>query len=155
MLEEEVADPRIYDITVRQLLQHSGGWDRDKSKGYDPLNVFNWDEENPDVPRPVTPEEIIRTKLRESLDFEPGTQFAYSNFGYYTLGRVIEAVTGLPYEEYVRSEILEPIGITRMSIGEASAESREAGEVRYYYPGEPGAFRHYRCAVPRSRSLQF
>ena len=86
----------------------------------------------------------------ESLDFEPGTQFAYSNFGYYALGRVIEAVTGLSYEEYVRNEILEPIGITRMSIGEASAESREAGEVRYYdYPESAvGAFRHYRCAVP-------
>lgn len=135
---EEVADPRINDITVRQLLQHSGGWDFAKSNGFDTLYVFNMGWGDPGVPRPVSPEDIIRVKLSESLDFDPGTQFAYSNFGYYTLGRVIEAVTGLSYEEYVRSEILEPVGITRMSIGDASAESRETGEVRYYgYPGEP------------------
>ena len=102
------------------------------------MHVFDWVEEGHGVPRPLSPEDIIRTMLGESLYFEPGTQFAYSNIGYYILGRVIEAVTGLAYEEYVRSEVLEPIGITRMSIGNASAENREAGEVVYYdYPGQP------------------
>ena len=132
--EEEIEDPRIYDITVRQSLQHSGGW---KSNGFDSLYAFNCGEEDPCVSRPVSPEDIIRTKLREPLDFDPGTQYAYSNFGYYILGRVIEAVTGLSYEEYVRSEILGPVGITRMRIGNASAESREAGEARYYSYGYP------------------
>jgi CubicO group peptidase (beta-lactamase class C family) len=69
--------------------------------------------------------------LGQPLDFEPGMRYAYSNFGYCVLGRVIEQVTGRRYEDFVR-EILAPIGITRMRLGQPRDGEQAAGEVRYY-----------------------
>lgn len=45
------------------------------------------------------------------LDFEPGTQYAYSNAGYIVLGLVVEAVTGRSYDEALRERVLGPAGI--------------------------------------------
>jgi N-acyl-D-amino-acid deacylase len=72
------------------------------------------------------------------LTSDPGTKYAYSNFGYIMLGRIIEEVSGMRYEEYIRQEILTPWGISRMAIAGDSPEEARAGEVRYYdYPDAP------------------
>jgi N-acyl-D-amino-acid deacylase len=70
------------------------------------------------------------------LDFDPGARYAYSNFGYMVLGRVIEKVTGLPYERYVREKVLAPMDITDMRIGAARKSERLFGEVCYYDSGQ-------------------
>ncbi len=70
--------------------------------------------------------------VREPLDFEPGTEYHYSNFGYCLLGRVIEKVSGKSYEEYVQKHVLEPLGITTMRLGHTLAKERAKGEVVYY-----------------------
>jgi N-acyl-D-amino-acid deacylase len=127
-------DPRIHQITIRNLLQHSGGWDRDKS--FDPM--FRSDEiaQTLAVPAPAKPDDIIRYMLGQPLQFTPGTMYAYSNFGYCVLGRIIEKVTGQSYEAYVRSNTLAPAGISCMRIGHTLARERAPNEVRYYgYPG--------------------
>ena len=76
---------------------------------------------------------------REPLDFAPGTRQAYSNFGFNVLGRVIEQVSGQPYEAYVRDHVLTPAGITGMRLGRTRLADRAPGEVRYYAP--PGQAR--------------
>jgi methyltransferase of FxLD system len=141
---DATVDPRIWDVTIRHLLQHSGGWDRDQS--FDPTwhplvragTLALGDAE------PVNPATVVRVMLGQPLDFDPGSRCAYSNFGYVVLGRVIEKVTGQPYEEYVRQEILAPLGITRMRIGGRMPDEMAEGEVRYYDPGArtiaPGTF---------------
>jgi D-alanyl-D-alanine carboxypeptidase len=48
----------------------------------------------------------------DSLAFSPGTRFEYSNFGYYLLGRVVEAVTGVPFDEHYRRTLFEPNGMS-------------------------------------------
>jgi N-acyl-D-amino-acid deacylase len=65
------------------------------------------------------------------LDFAPGTSYAYSNFGYNVLGRIIERVSGQTYEAYVRS-VLAPAGITRMALGRSRPGDRMADEPVYY-----------------------
>jgi N-acyl-D-amino-acid deacylase len=70
--------------------------------------------------------------LSRPLDFDPGTRHAYSNFGYCVLGRVIEKVSGQPYETFVREKILVPAGITRMGIGATLDGQQAPNEVRYY-----------------------
>ena len=128
-------DLRIYDVAVRQLLQHSGGWDRDES--YDPMFISRRIERSLGAPKPIGCEDVIRYMLSQPLDFDPGTRYAYSNFGYCILGRIIEEKTGQPYEEYVKSQILQPVGITRMRVGGTLLEDRVEGEVRYYgYPDQ-------------------
>jgi CubicO group peptidase (beta-lactamase class C family) len=46
------------------------------------------------------------------LDFEPGSKWAYCNTGIDTLGRVIEVVSGQPYEDFLQKRIFEPLGMT-------------------------------------------
>ena len=131
--EATARDPRLNEITVRHLLQHSGGWD--SSNGYDPMWIPGVVEEELGVSKPVTCRDVIRFMLSQQLDFDPGTQYAYSNFGYCLLGRIIEKKTGQAYEEYVRQSVLKPLGITRMRIGATLLQDRVDGEVVYYgYP---------------------
>jgi N-acyl-D-amino-acid deacylase len=128
----EAPDPRLAKITIRQLLQHSGGWDRDKS--FDPM--FRPDQIAAAVgtPAPARPEAVIRYMLGKPLDTDPGTHYAYSNFGYCVLGRVIEKVSGLGYEEYVRQNMLAPAHVTTMRLGATRESGRLPNEVRYYTP---------------------
>ena len=136
---EATRDPRLDEITVRHLLQHSGGWDRDKS--YDAMWIAGRVQRELGVSAPILCGDVIRFMLGQPLDFDPGSQYAYSNFGYCLLGRVIEEKTGRPYEEYVREAVLKPIGITRMRIGGTLLEDRAEGEVTYYgYPGLEQAY---------------
>lgn len=128
--DDATEDPRLAEVTVRDLLQHSGGWDRDAT-GYDPMfDVFDIADQM-GVPRPAGAETIIRYMRGRPLDFDPGTQYAYSNFGYNVLGRIIERVTGQPYERYVQ-EVLAEAGIGSMAVGGSLLEDRLAGEVTYY-----------------------
>jgi N-acyl-D-amino-acid deacylase len=78
---------------------------------------------------------VIVAMLRQKLDFDPGARYAYSNFGYCLLGRVIEKLSDQPYERYVIERVLKPARIERMRIGASRLSGRAEGEVRYYHPG--------------------
>jgi N-acyl-D-amino-acid deacylase len=127
-------EPRLADITVRQLLQHTGGWDRDKS--FDPMFRPVEIALVLDTDPPAGPAEIIRYMGGRQLDFPPGERYAYSNFGYSVLGRIIEQVSGQPYDAYVKEHVLKPLGITRMQLGKTLRDGRVDGEVCYYEPPE-------------------
>ena len=134
--ESSIVDPRLYDITVRDLLRHSGGWDKEVS--FVPMFRSREIAEAMGVQSPPSSEIIIRYMMGQQLDFSPGERYAYSNFGYCVLGRVIERVTGENYESYTRTNVLKPMGISCMSIGHTLLEDRAKNEVRYYdYPGAP------------------
>src|SRR5690606_8388779 len=107
-------------ITIRHLIEHTSGWTNDP---YDPM--FS--------PINITQQEIISDILtNRPLTYSPGTTYYYSNFGYCVLGRVIEKVTGETYENYVKTNILNPMGITEMKIGGNTLEERFPNEVKYY-----------------------
>jgi N-acyl-D-amino-acid deacylase len=128
----EKADSRLKQITIRQLLHHTGGWDRGKS--FDPMFRSDRIAKRVGVDRPADAQAVIRYMLGKPLDFDPGSSYAYSNFGYCVLGRIIESVSGQGYETYVRSNILKPMGITRMRIGGTLDGKQAEGEARYYMP---------------------
>lgn len=122
-------DPRLKDVTVRHLLQHRGGWDRDKS--FDPMfRSVKFAKELGAEP-PANSWQVITAMWSRPLDFEPGERYSYCNYGYCLLGRIIEKVSGMPYDTYVHKEILEPLGIDSMRIGKTLIEGRAPGEVRY------------------------
>jgi N-acyl-D-amino-acid deacylase len=123
-------DPRLARITVRDLLNHSAGWDRLAS--LDPMFAPRLTAQAVDARIPADARTVIRFMRGQPLEFSPGGRFAYSNFGYALLGRVIERASGMGYEEYVRSEVLAPLGITRMRIGRSRPADRPPDEVRYY-----------------------
>lgn len=130
-------DPRLKEITIRQLLQHTGGWDRDAS--FDPMFRSDRIARMVGVERPANAEAVTRYMLGKPLDFEPGQQYAYSNFGYCVLGRIIEKVTGNPYAEYVKQSVLNPMGISRMLIGRSLSGGEADGETKYYMPKDEHA----------------
>jgi N-acyl-D-amino-acid deacylase len=127
-------DPRLASITVQDLLVHAGGWD--SAQSFDPqgLPFSRMAAAAVGLADPAEATTIVRFMLGEPLDFDPGTRQAYSNFGFNVLGRVIEQVSGQPYEAYVRAHVLAPAGITRMRLGRTRLADRAPGEVRYYAP---------------------
>ena len=126
----KVVDRRWESISVRHCLQHRGGWDRDQS--FDPIGRARAIAKSLGTELPVQPRQIIDYMFLMPLDFEPGARAAYSNFGYIILGCLIEQVTGLRYAEYVRREILEPLGCMRTQLGRARRADRMDGEVTYH-----------------------
>src|SRR5262249_15312197 len=107
--EREQIDPRWRLITVRQCLNHSGGWDRQESG--DPNGFGMRVARRLNVEPPVTARQLSRYMLGQPLDFDPGTRAVYSNFGFVLLGEIIERVTGMEYGEAVRQITLEPMHI--------------------------------------------
>ncbi|MEU6407146.1 serine hydrolase domain-containing protein [Microbispora sp. NPDC046933] len=123
------ADPRLAQVTVWRLLQHTGGWDRDVSGDY--LHMDRAIAKALGVPLPITQDHIVKYASARPLDFAPGTKFAYSNYGYLLLGRIIEKVSGTGYEAYVRQKVLAPLGITRPRLGRTLRSQAASGEVIY------------------------
>jgi CubicO group peptidase (beta-lactamase class C family) len=123
-------DPQFATVTIRQLLQDYGGWDDNISP--DPL--FQDDfviSAALNQPLPTTPQMIVDYMKTQYLDHPPGTTNVESNFGYCLLGRIIEAVTGMPYEQVVKANVLAPAGIWDMRIGKSLLADADPAEVDY------------------------
>ena len=125
-----ITDPRVHDITVRHLLEHAGGFNRARSGDpvFLPRAVDAARRQRGALP-PDCPT-ILRDTLERTLDFTPGERYAYSNVGYCILGRIIERVTGTPYQTYVRAHVLAPAGAASMQVGRTLEAA--PGEVTYY-----------------------
>lgn len=102
-------DRRLFQITVRQLLNHTGGWDHQKSG--DPVNWTTQMHLKRGDRTPVVAGQLIAYTMSVPLDFDPGTDCKYSNFGYIVLGEVIAKVSGQSYERYTQENVLVPAGI--------------------------------------------
>ncbi|TNE73386.1 class A beta-lactamase-related serine hydrolase [bacterium] len=110
----------IKQITVKHLLDHTSGWINSPN---DPMFSY----------RGYTHAELISELIdNRPLTYTPGATYYYSNFGYMILGRIIEKVTGKDYETYMKENILNPMGITDMEIGNDLWENRFSNEVTYY-----------------------
>lgn len=131
-----VANARLSDITVAQLLAHQGGWDREAA--FDPM--FHLDEIRKELSltQPVTPDDVIRYMLNQPLQFAPGEKKAYSNFGYCVLGRVLEKSTQKPFAECVEQMICRPLEAKDILLGYNASDRRHPREA--WYPVEDDAF---------------
>jgi CubicO group peptidase (beta-lactamase class C family) len=90
-------------LTVAQLLDHTSGL-----KNYTALGpVYMQDTFRLDLPT----ERMARLIAAQPLDFEPGTDWDYTNSGFFLAGMVVEKVSGMSYAEYVRQEIAERAGL--------------------------------------------
>lgn len=122
-LSVEPKDPRVSEITLGQLLDHKGGWDREKSD--DPL--FSLDKLFPGESRQGIDKRAVIEKVLSSflLDHAPGTQESYSNFGYLLLGEVIEKASQMSYLEYINKTFAEPLGVKVYPAETPTSFSRE------------------------------
>ncbi len=104
-----LGDSRLGEITVQHLLEHRGGWDRDAAPDWAFREIQIASAMS--VPSPPGRANTLRYVLGQPLQFDPGSQRAYSNIGYMVLGLLIEEVSGQDYMTYVRENILAPLGI--------------------------------------------
>ena len=124
--------PGDSEITIQHLLNHtSGGWTNDRRDPMFQKNSLNHTEL------------IAWTLANIPPDHKPGEAYAYSNFGYCLLGRVIEKISGLTYEKFVHQHILDLCGAGGMTVGKGLRE------VNYYTNGKPDT---YKMNVPRMDS---
>jgi CubicO group peptidase (beta-lactamase class C family) len=125
ILGDDYPTPRsaviVEQITIEHLLTHTaGGWGHVAD---DPM-FSN---------REMSHRELIAwTLTHRPLTASPGNSFAYSNFGYCVLGRVIEKVTGQSYERYIKDNVLERCGIGDMQIAGNTLKDRAIHEVKYH-----------------------
>lgn len=111
----------VEQIQIKHLLTHTcGGWSNEKD---DPMFL------NPKMDHKQL---ITWTLSNLPLTSQPGQSYAYSNFGYCILGRVIEKITGKSYENFVKDEVLSRCGISDMGIGGNTLAERKPQEVIYY-----------------------
>src|SRR3989344_5642061 len=86
----------LENITIKQLLSNSSGLWRDGDTPHWVTGKFPKD---------------LKPKGNVNLIFKPGSEFKYSNYGFSVLGEVIKSVTGLKYEEYIKKNILNRLGM--------------------------------------------
>jgi CubicO group peptidase (beta-lactamase class C family) len=94
-----------YPITIRQLLDHTSGLPDPI-----PLRWAHLVEEDASFDEDAALAQVVRDNHK--LAFEPGRKFAYSNIGYWLLGKIVEQATGQSYADYVRANVLRPLKLS-------------------------------------------
>jgi CubicO group peptidase (beta-lactamase class C family) len=121
LMKDDAFRSNIEQITIEHLLTHTtGGWG---NRSHDPM-LLNKEMKHREL--------ITWTLEHMPLAIPPGESFAYSNFGYCILGRVIEKLTGQAYEQYIKENILKRCGIVDMQIAGNTLKDRAINEVKYY-----------------------
>ncbi len=105
------------DVTLRQLLSMTSGYQ----------DYWPQDYVMPGMLKPVTPDEIVGRWARIPLDFEPGTQWQYSNTNYVIIGMVVQKVSGQPLFDFLQQRIFTKLGMTTIqNIDEAALGPSDA-----------------------------
>lgn len=135
--QSNYADPDNSLTTIEMLLRHQGGWDRDNGNNgnaYDPMFIdATILAANPNLSYPISIADIRRYMEQQPLDFVPGTDLVYSNYGYSLLGRILERQNpGKTYEQVLEQQIFQPLGLLRPQIGRTRRHLRLPGEVLYH-----------------------
>ncbi|MGC2765400.1 MAG: serine hydrolase domain-containing protein [Candidatus Acidiferrum sp.] len=112
-------------VNLRDLLDNTGG------TGDIFTNQYN--EHRLEI---RTLNDYVKLYGRRDVEFQPGSQFRYSNYGFLLLGALVEKVSGISYYEYVREYIFKPAGMTHTdSLPEAEDVPKRAVG---YLPGKSG-----------------
>ncbi|MEP3482695.1 MAG: serine hydrolase domain-containing protein [Fuerstiella sp.] len=124
------SDPRWQDITVRHLLQHSGGWQQALSG--DPLFQVVEITAAFGLKKSASFRHLIRYQMKRPLDFNPGSRVAYNNFGFLLLGRIVEAVTDKDYPDAVSELVLQPAEMQHTLQGRTPLRLKQSSEPIYH-----------------------
>ncbi len=114
---------RAKEITIRQLLSHTSGYQDYWPQDYVP----------PMMLKPTTSQEIIDRWAKKPLDFEPGTKWQYSNTNYVIAGVIIEKVSGMPLLKFLQQKVFAPLGMKSVADIDVAAlgDTDPTGYLRY------------------------
>ncbi len=120
---------RAAEVTIRELLSHTSGYQDYWPQDYVP----------PFMLQPITAEQIMDRWARKALDFDPGTQWQYSNTNYVIAGVIIEKASGMPLMQFLQSKIFAPLGMQSV----ANIDLNKLGDT------DPTAYLRYALGPPR------
>ena len=103
-----LADPDLSEVTIRRLLSHTAGMP-------DPIDwLAEYQDEN--LPNDEAAlDNYVRSLGDQSLTYQPGEDWSYSNTGFDTLGDVVAQVSGQTFEDYLQANVLTPLGMENSS----------------------------------------
>ncbi len=117
-------------ITVRMLLSHSAGfqngtWPYTRGRPWEPFEPTTW-------------EQLVAMMPYEEVAFKPGSRYSYSNPAFVYLGRIVEQLTGDPWEAYVQKNIFSPLNLTRSYFNGTPYHLAEYRSNNYYVQKDSG-----------------
>ncbi|MGA3333495.1 MAG: serine hydrolase domain-containing protein [Terracidiphilus sp.] len=117
------------EVTIREILSHTSGY-----QDY-------WPEDYVMTPmlQPATAQQILDTWAKKPLDFDPGTEWQYSNTNYVIAGRIVEIVSGQPLFDFLTQHIFRPLGM--ISVWNSDANQLAQADPTGYYRHALGPLR--------------
>jgi CubicO group peptidase (beta-lactamase class C family) len=96
-------------ITIRMLLSHTAGfqdptWPYGRGRSWEPFEPTRW-------------EQLVAMMPYQEIRFLPGSRYGYSNPGFIYLARIIEAISGDPFQSWIYKNIWQPLGMDRSYFG--------------------------------------
>jgi len=120
---------RANEVTIRQLLSHTSGYQ----------DYWPQDYVMPMMLQPVTTEKILDIWGHKHLDFEPGTEWQYSNTNYVIAGMIIEMISGEPLLQFLQQKIFAPLNMKSV----ADTDKAKLGDT------DPTGYLRYALGPPR------
>ena len=94
---------RASDVTLRELLSHTSGYEDYAPQDY---TIPLWT-------KPGDPLKLVEEWAGKPLDFEPGTQWQYSNTNFVLAALIVQKASGMPYFDFLQQRVLNPLGLTQ------------------------------------------
>ncbi|MBX7131076.1 MAG: serine hydrolase [Fimbriimonadaceae bacterium] len=115
-------------VSIRHLIHHTSGvrdqWDLCVLAGWRMTDL-------------ITHDDILKLLFRqESLNFTPGSAHLYSNGGYSLLAEIVQRVSGMPFAEFCRKRIFEPLGMSRTQVHESALDIVPGRAQSYFLDGD-------------------
>ncbi|MGA2352101.1 MAG: serine hydrolase domain-containing protein, partial [Terracidiphilus sp.] len=117
------------EVTIRQILSHTSGYQDYWPEDYVMTNMR----------RDVTPQQILDLFAKRPLDFEPGTQWQYSNTNFVIAGRIVEQITGEPLMQFLTERIFRPLNMS--SVWNSDQDPLTPADATAYYRHALGPLR--------------
>ncbi|MCA8958055.1 MAG: serine hydrolase [Planctomycetes bacterium] len=123
-----IKDVRLQDVTIDHLLRHAGGFDSPSDPMFSDSTIAAWGN----FSFPISKGNILAYMTRtQSMKFNPGSSYSYSNYGFMLLGLLLEKRYTGNYENVVRNNLFGPLGVLRPRISSPLYSEKLANEVRH------------------------
>jgi CubicO group peptidase (beta-lactamase class C family) len=134
------APPSWDRMTLYEVLTHTAGIPDFTS--FPDYRTTEW--------KPAAPAELVARFIRRPLEFEPGTQYRYSNSGYVLLGYILEKVAGITYAEFLQQNLFTPLGLADTGVDRSQMVMPHRAQGYDAHPQGPTIARYVDMTVPFS-----